>query len=155
MSDQIFQSELLSGEPVQIGDVTVTPQSRVLAVRFPYGGFVWHRPAAVLVERNGRSQRIPIVDITRIIVLAAAGVAAAARRWLDLLPLSPLARMAFGSIPFWTPPNLALLLQRPSALCSWLGAKCAASAIQARCNIEQISVKSTGLVGRFSWPVFR
>lgn len=54
-----------SGEPVTVDGVTLTPQSQALTVRFPYGGFVWHRPAAVIVEEEGQSRRIPIVDVTR------------------------------------------------------------------------------------------
>jgi hypothetical protein len=56
------------GEPRMVGDVTITPESRVLMVRFPgrlNGGYVWNRPAAVIVERGGERERIPIVDVTR------------------------------------------------------------------------------------------
>lgn len=53
-----------SGDRVTIGGTTVTPQSQALTIRWPYGGFVWNRPVAVLVERDGRTERIPIVDVT-------------------------------------------------------------------------------------------
>jgi hypothetical protein len=56
---------LVSAEPLQLGDLTVTPQSRVLTLNWTHGGFVWNRPAAVLVQRNGQSQRVPIGDPTR------------------------------------------------------------------------------------------
>jgi hypothetical protein len=55
------------------GDTTVTPQTRVLTVRLPFGGFVWNRPVAVQVERDGRIERIPIVDFTRLAQLATLG----------------------------------------------------------------------------------
>jgi hypothetical protein len=58
------------GEPVQRNGLTVTPLAQSLRVRLPFGpagwGFVWNRPAAVLVEQNGRVERLPIVDVTRL-----------------------------------------------------------------------------------------
>jgi hypothetical protein len=36
-------------------------------LRFPFGGVVWNRPTAVIVERNGRTERVRIVDLTRVI----------------------------------------------------------------------------------------
>jgi hypothetical protein len=70
---RIFQSQSVSGSPVQVGDITVTPQSRALIVRLPFGGLVWRRPTAVLVERAGQTSRIPIVDVTRVVQLALLG----------------------------------------------------------------------------------
>ena len=64
-----------SAEPVTVGDITVTPQSKALIVRLSKGGFVWNRPTAVLVERDGRARRIPIVDITRILQVGLLGLA--------------------------------------------------------------------------------
>jgi hypothetical protein len=59
--------------PVRVNGRTITPQSQVLQIRLPFGGFVWHRPLAVLVEEgdgepeaaSGRTQTIPITDVTR------------------------------------------------------------------------------------------
>lgn len=47
------------------GAISVTPQSQALIIRWPFGRWVWNRPVAVLVEKNGGTQRIPIVDVTR------------------------------------------------------------------------------------------
>ncbi len=74
----MFQSQVVSGRPIQAGDITVTPQSRALIVRLPFGGLVWRRPTAVLVERAGQMSRIPIVDVTRVVQLALLGVIALA-----------------------------------------------------------------------------
>lgn len=57
------------GEEVMVGDVTVTPQSKALVMHAPFGGLVWNRPVGVLVERGERTERIPIVDVTRIVQL--------------------------------------------------------------------------------------
>ena len=57
------------GEEVIVGDVTLTPQSKALVIHAPFGGLVWNRPVAVLVERGERTERIPIVDVTRIVQL--------------------------------------------------------------------------------------
>jgi hypothetical protein len=60
-----FRWETDSGEPVTVGDLTVTPQSQALTIRWPGGGWSWNRPVALVVERDQRSERIPIVDVTR------------------------------------------------------------------------------------------
>lgn len=70
--DRFFSWETMSGESVRVGEWTITPQSQVLQVRLPFGGFVWHRPVRVVVERGGSgsvasrtSQTISIPDVTR------------------------------------------------------------------------------------------
>jgi hypothetical protein len=65
----IIEWQTASGNPVTVGDVTLTPQSQALTVRWPSGGLVWNRPVAVLVEREGGTERIPIVDVTRVVQL--------------------------------------------------------------------------------------
>jgi hypothetical protein len=60
-----FKWQTVSGDTVTVDDVAVTPQSQALSVRWPRGGWVWNRPVAVLVERGEKSERIPIVDVTR------------------------------------------------------------------------------------------
>jgi hypothetical protein len=64
----------LSGDKITVGDVTVTPQSQALSVRWPNGGFVWNRPVAVLVQRGEETERIPIVDVTRMAQLGLLGL---------------------------------------------------------------------------------
>ncbi len=66
-----------TGKPIRKGKVIITPQAQALTVRIPYGGFVWNRPVAVLVERNGRRERFPIFDVTRAAVMAMAGAGVA------------------------------------------------------------------------------
>ena len=66
--------QTISGPSVTRGDLTVTPLAQALSIRLPFGGFVWNRPVAVLVERDGRLERITIVDITRLIQLGTLGL---------------------------------------------------------------------------------
>lgn len=61
---RLVEFETRSGEPVAVGDVTVTPQSSAFTLRWPGGGFVWNRPVAVLVEGPEGEERIPVVDVT-------------------------------------------------------------------------------------------
>lgn len=61
------------GKPVTWGAAVVVPHSRALVVRLPFGGFVWHRPIAVEVERGDRSERVPIRDVTRTAQVAVFG----------------------------------------------------------------------------------
>jgi len=61
----LLQWERTAGEPVEIAGYTVTPESQALSVRFPFGGYVWNRPAAVLVNGEDGQERIAVVDVTR------------------------------------------------------------------------------------------
>jgi len=63
---QMIGWQTVMGRPVTRGDFTVTPQSQALTIRWPNGGLVWNRPVAILVERGQQTERIPIVDITRV-----------------------------------------------------------------------------------------
>ncbi len=71
LKDFGVQWQTVSGDPTTVGDVTVTPQSQALVVRWPFGGFVWNRPVAILVERAGSRivERMRVVDVTRLIQL--------------------------------------------------------------------------------------
>jgi len=77
---ELVRWETVVGQPVTVGEATVTPEASVLTVRLPgrRGGFVWNRPAAVTVARKGQSERIPVVDVTRVaqvsLLVAAAAV---------------------------------------------------------------------------------
>jgi len=67
----LVQLTTVRARPITAGDLRVTPESRILAVRLPFGGFVWHQPTGVVVERGGRTiQRLPIRDLTRIVQIA-------------------------------------------------------------------------------------
>ena len=67
MPNPPIQYQTISGQPITVGDTTITPQSQALIIRWPYGGFVWNRPCGILVEQGGQTQRIPIRDVTRIV----------------------------------------------------------------------------------------
>ena len=69
-----FSWQTRSGETLTVGDVSVTPQSQAVSVRWSGGGCVWNRPVAVLVRRDGRERRVPIPDVTRIAQLALYGL---------------------------------------------------------------------------------
>jgi hypothetical protein len=71
----VFQWKTVSGEPVMVGDITITPQSQALIVRWPMGTFVWHRPTALVVEQHGQVKRYRIIDVTRIMQLGLFGAA--------------------------------------------------------------------------------
>ena len=71
--NDLFQVQTVSGQPVTVGKITVTPLSQALIVRLPIGAFVWNRPTAILIERDKAAKRFPIVDITRILQLLLLG----------------------------------------------------------------------------------
>ena len=62
------------GETIHANGVILTPQSETIGLDFPFGGLVWNRPVAILVEKDDVVKRIPIVDITRMAVLLLAGL---------------------------------------------------------------------------------
>lgn len=73
------------GDPIEVGEVTVTPRARALPVRLANVAWVWSTPAAVRIERHGRITYQPILDLTGIALLAIVGGAvvmgALAMRW--------------------------------------------------------------------------
>ena len=64
-SFDIVRLESIEGPPIASPFGTVTPEARALVVRFPFGGYVWTKPVAVRIEREGVTERIPIPDPTR------------------------------------------------------------------------------------------
>lgn len=71
---QIIQWQTVAAEPVTAGETTITPQSQILTIHFPFGGFIWQRPAAVLLQRGEHTERIAIVDVTRLAVWVLTGL---------------------------------------------------------------------------------
>lgn len=56
----------LNAKPFEYRGVWITPQMQSLQIRWPFGGLVWSRPTAVLVESGAQRRVIPITDATRI-----------------------------------------------------------------------------------------
>ena len=56
----------MQGTAVSTPHHTLIPESQALIVKFPYGGFVWQRPTAVLVQNGDQTERHPVVDVTRL-----------------------------------------------------------------------------------------
>lgn len=65
LSDFI-QLKTVQGTAVSTPHHTLIPESQALIIKFPYGGFVWQRPTAVLVQTGAQTERHPIVDVTRL-----------------------------------------------------------------------------------------
>ena len=59
----------LNSEALTVNGNHLTLQSQKIGIKHRLGEFVWIRPAAVLVERDGLVSRIPILDVTRILTL--------------------------------------------------------------------------------------
>ena len=57
---------MTSGPTVVVGNLRATPEAHALILRLPFGAFVWNRPSSVVVERDGRVERLRIVNVTRI-----------------------------------------------------------------------------------------
>jgi hypothetical protein len=71
---RIFQWQTEVGDKLTVGDITLTPQSQALVIRWPNGGLVWNRPVGVLVEQGEHKLRLPIVDVTRLAQLWLFGI---------------------------------------------------------------------------------
>lgn len=70
LPDKRFDLRTVTGETITRGGIRVTPESQALTVHLPFGHFVYHRPLAVVIEQDGQVNRIPIVDITRVMQLS-------------------------------------------------------------------------------------
>lgn len=62
-----FLLETRTGEPVTVRGATITPQSQVIGMRWPGGGWVWNEPIGIQVERGGQTEHHPIINLTRVI----------------------------------------------------------------------------------------
>jgi len=56
--------------PIQVGPRRLTPLSRTVGVKTPWGGWSWRFPVAVDVEEGGSSTRLAIPDPTRLALIA-------------------------------------------------------------------------------------
>jgi len=69
----LWEWQTHTSDPVTSGDVTLRTEAQALVIVLPWGGFVWKRPSAVHVTHSGVTQRLPIVDPTRIVLLMLGG----------------------------------------------------------------------------------
>lgn len=68
--------KLVEGQPIQSGDLSITPISRAFQIQVPgfEGGLVWNRPEGVRVDVFGQESRfLPVRDPTRLIVWSILG----------------------------------------------------------------------------------
>ena len=64
-----FKLQTKSGLALKVGEVSVTPQSQALTVRWPKGGWVWNRPHKIIIQQGEEITNVPVADPTRIIQL--------------------------------------------------------------------------------------
>ena len=67
-----------AGEPLHFNQAKLVPFSQMVRITFPggFGGFIWNRPAAVLLQsEEGEEVVIPVHDKTRRIQLSLLGAA--------------------------------------------------------------------------------
>lgn len=79
MLERIIQLQAKARTPVKINRsaesmTTVTPYAQALTLHFPFGAFVWNRPIAVEFDDGQTSQRVQIMDMTRILQLGMYGL---------------------------------------------------------------------------------
>ncbi len=71
----MIQWQTFTGDPITAGDRILRPQSQALIVQVgKNSGLVWNRPLAVLVEHGGETERIPILDLTRVAQIGMLGL---------------------------------------------------------------------------------
>jgi hypothetical protein len=66
-----------AGDPIQIGDVKISPIARALRIQLPglKGGLIWNRPASVVVQTGeGEEQVMPVMDVTRLAQVMLLGI---------------------------------------------------------------------------------
>jgi hypothetical protein len=68
-----IEREIRTGEPVQVGNFEITPQTRVLKIQLPgyHAGLIWNRPKAVIVRTSdGQESTLLVRDVTRVVIWA-------------------------------------------------------------------------------------
>lgn len=73
MANLVYEER--AGKTIQLGELRLTPISKVLQLTLPAikGGITWNRPVAVIVAHpQGEAQRLPVPDITRQVILSLA-----------------------------------------------------------------------------------
>jgi hypothetical protein len=65
-SERTIEWRSVTGATVMVGGRSVTLETKTLIVRLPFGGVAWTRPSAVIVEKEGKVERVPVHDVTRI-----------------------------------------------------------------------------------------
>jgi hypothetical protein len=76
MRTSLFRIDTLTSSPITTPGAQVTVRSQAVQVRIPaiHGGLIWNRPVACVVRTpDGQERIIPILDITRIVLLVLAG----------------------------------------------------------------------------------
>jgi hypothetical protein len=67
----VIESEIRTGETIQVGDFEITPKTNVLKIQLPSyrAGLIWNRPKAVVVRTSdGQESTLPVRDVTRIVI---------------------------------------------------------------------------------------
>lgn len=66
-----------NSSPIAIRDAQLYVRSQLVQLRFPVvnGGLIWNRPVAIVVRTfNGQETIVPILDVTRTVMLTLAGL---------------------------------------------------------------------------------
>ena len=72
MRTSILRIDTLTSSPIPIPDAQVYIRSQAVQVRIPaiHGGLIWNRPVASVVRTpDGQEKVIPILDITRLVLV--------------------------------------------------------------------------------------
>jgi sugar lactone lactonase YvrE len=76
----LFHIGTLTGHPIDAPQGQIYVRSQFVQFRFPAlpGGLIWNRPAAVVVRSlTGQETTLPILDVTRIVMMALTGLSLA------------------------------------------------------------------------------
>lgn len=73
-----LRAERFRGAAMSAQGLRVTPVGHELSLEWPGGGLAWLRPVAVEVSGTDVDMRVPIHDVTRVVVLALLTVGALA-----------------------------------------------------------------------------
>jgi hypothetical protein len=73
MPNSFLRIETLTSQPMRVRDSQLRVRSQVIQLRLPIlnAGLIWNRPVAILVRTpHGQDHILPVLDVTRIVVLA-------------------------------------------------------------------------------------
>ncbi len=66
MTGKFISMSTSEGRAVEYGESSITPISKSLVIRFPFGGYILNRPTAIKVVQGNEEEMIPVIDVSRI-----------------------------------------------------------------------------------------
>lgn len=68
--NNLFEWRTIPNQPIEVGEITLTPYTKQLIIHWPTGVWLWQQPAFVLAQESNFVRYIRIINKTRLIQLS-------------------------------------------------------------------------------------